>query len=301
MSRTFTNLGYTVTVEDDRSILVKPGDWISKYAGAIYGSVSEDYWGHFVEKVPSQNYGPPQYRQLDDPNLIRVGQRVYHPGPLPGEPNFARRPRRRPRTQARKPGATEILQDRVVAFFNYAFQVFWPVTDWRVAGTTGGDGGISFVVGQYIDITLQHKQDGREVDFHGIAGGLSLGLSDFWCSLSVSPPTFSNWASAIGKFSWAGATLSEDEICGNYLAMDIGAGILFGASASVIFFGANAPLQAAARTLGRYLQGGSENALVLPSLFRGMIWTVGPNLTFPDASMAVKLGIMHQWSCLTGR
>ena len=37
VSRTFSNGVYSVTVNDDHSIRVRPGDWISKYSAAIYG------------------------------------------------------------------------------------------------------------------------------------------------------------------------------------------------------------------------------------------------------------------------
>ncbi|MFN8653865.1 MAG: hypothetical protein U0133_18305 [Gemmatimonadales bacterium] len=302
MSRTFTNLGYTVTVEDDRSILVKPGDWISKYAAAIYGSTSEQYWGHFKEKVESPNYGPPRYKPLANPNLIRVGQRVYHPGPLPKEPGFAPRPPR----PAPAPGVQEptpegaLLADRFKQFLYYVYKIICPVTDWSFEGSTGIDGGVSFLAGQYAQITLRRDTDDALLTWHAASLGLSFGPDDFVpASLTISPPDFPSLG-GIGKFVTAGATLSPDEICGNVVILDGGGGCLVGGSLSFMFFGMNAPPQAFARTLGRWFQGGSESPWVLPSLFKGLLVSVGPNLATPNLGISIKLGIMHRWECVAG-
>lgn len=293
MSRTFYSPGFSVTVNDDRSILVRPGDWISKYAGAIYGDPKLN-WRKFKKKDSKG------FSDLPDPAKIKVGERVYHPDPLPGEPGFGLTPPVPSVPSPPTPGTGQLVAERVVAFLRYLGQVACPVTDWKVEGTSGVDAGISFVTGGIAEVDLLNRKTQKEYSYHGIALGLSLGLSDFGASLSISPPSFDNFASGIGKFITAGATLSPDEICGNFMTLDFGAGAFLGVSLSFLLFGANTPPQAFARTVGRYFQGGNENILVLPSLFRGMLVTFGPNACSPDAAVSLKMGMMHRWECVTG-
>jgi hypothetical protein len=293
MGRTFSNCGYTVTVNDDRSILVRPGDWISKYAAAIYGNPKVN-WDKFKKKENGQ------YRRLSNPAMIVVGQRVYHPDPLPDEPGFGVNPPVPSDPSSPTPGTGQLVAERVVSFLRYIAQVACPVTDWSVAGTSGVDAGISFVTGGIAQVDLLNHRTRQEYSYYGIALGISAGLSDFYASLSISPPSYENFASGIGKFITAGATLSPDEICGNFMTLDFGAGAFLGVSLSFLFFGANTPPQAFARTVGRYFQGGNENILVLPSVFRGMLVSFGPNACSPDAAVSLKMGIMHRWECMTG-
>ena len=78
LPKTFRGGGYEVTIKADRSIVVRPGDWLSKYSKAIYGNF--DHVNDFNRKVGNQ------YKAIENVNLIHVGETLYHPGPLPGEP-----------------------------------------------------------------------------------------------------------------------------------------------------------------------------------------------------------------------
>ncbi len=49
MGRTFATGDFSVTVEDDRSIRVRSGDWISKYSAAIYGDPMA-HWDRYKRK-----------------------------------------------------------------------------------------------------------------------------------------------------------------------------------------------------------------------------------------------------------
>lgn len=292
MSRTFTNCGYVVTVEDDRSILVKPGDWISKYSAAIYGTPKSN-WDRFKKKVGSE------YRPLDDPYKITAGQRVYHPDLLPGETPNGKLPQYPGQRPGRGTDPVGLVPARVRQFFSYLLQVTSPLTDWTLEGSSGIDGSVSFLAGQYAQITVSRKNDPAILTYHAVSLGLAFGPEDLGASLAISPPDFKSLG-GIGKFVYAGATLNPDEICGNILIVDFGLGCLVGVSASVMLFGMNAPPQAIARTLGRYFQGGQDSILVLPSLFKGFMINVGPNLTTLSLGASIKMGMMHRWECITG-
>ena len=74
----FEGGGYEVTINADRSILVRQGDWLSKYSMAIYGDFN--HIKKFKEKI-----GTDLYRDVPNPNLIRTGDTLYHPELLPDE------------------------------------------------------------------------------------------------------------------------------------------------------------------------------------------------------------------------
>ena len=77
LPRTFRGGGYEVTINGDRSILVRQGDWLSKYSKAIYGDF--DHINNFKRKFGHR------YQDIQNVNLIQTGETLYHPGPLPGE------------------------------------------------------------------------------------------------------------------------------------------------------------------------------------------------------------------------
>lgn len=77
LPKTFRGSGYEVTINGDRSILVKQGDWLSKYSKAIYGDFN--HINSFKRKVGQR------YQDIQNVNLIRTGEILYHPGSLPGE------------------------------------------------------------------------------------------------------------------------------------------------------------------------------------------------------------------------
>ncbi len=85
LPHTFHGGGYDVTVNADRSIKIRPGDWLSKYSMAIYGNF--DHTDKFMEKNTDKSMEKKRgvFRPVDNPNLIRAGEILYHPDPLPGE------------------------------------------------------------------------------------------------------------------------------------------------------------------------------------------------------------------------
>ena len=88
LPKTFTGGGYQVTVNADRSILVKQGDWLSKYSMAIYGDFVDPHIRKFKrrEKLPDGRY---VFKDVIPANLIRTGETLYHPDRLPGEQDTA--------------------------------------------------------------------------------------------------------------------------------------------------------------------------------------------------------------------
>lgn len=79
LPRSYSQGGYNVTINADRSIKVRPGDWLSKYSMAIYGNF--DHVDAFWRKDDEGNF-----YEIIDKDLIDAGETLYHPGPLPNEP-----------------------------------------------------------------------------------------------------------------------------------------------------------------------------------------------------------------------
>src|SRR5262245_44969535 len=84
LPKTFTGGGYQVTVNADRSILVKQGDWLSKYAVAIYGNFNKVNIDKFCKGFWKLD-GTFVRQEIISKDLIKTGEILYHPGPLPGE------------------------------------------------------------------------------------------------------------------------------------------------------------------------------------------------------------------------
>ncbi len=78
LPKTFSRGGYEVTVDRDRSIKVKEGDWLSKYSMAIWGDF--DHIKNFSTMIDGRPAAVP------NPDLIKTGDILYHMDPLPGEP-----------------------------------------------------------------------------------------------------------------------------------------------------------------------------------------------------------------------
>jgi hypothetical protein len=105
--------GFKVTVNADRSIKVKQGDWLSKYSMAIYGDF--DHIDKFQKKNGSL------YVKVTDKALITAGETLYHPDVLPGEG-----------AGEGTGGSEPPLQVQYVAeFFHWIKNMFVP-TEWTV-------------------------------------------------------------------------------------------------------------------------------------------------------------------------
>ncbi|MFT7640306.1 MAG: hypothetical protein ACI9G1_002047 [Pirellulaceae bacterium] len=70
-SGTYASAGYSVTVEKDGAIKVKPNDWISKYSKCLYGDAMVG-WSDFG-RMTGGSVSP-----LADPNSICAGETLYH-------------------------------------------------------------------------------------------------------------------------------------------------------------------------------------------------------------------------------
>jgi len=293
MGRTFSNGVYSVTVNDDRSIRVKPGDWISKYSAAIYGDPLVN-WNRFKRKDPGG-----KYIDLVDPNKIAAGELLYHPSPLPGEPRYGK-----PANPIGiRPPETPIPTDgfdpnRICQFFRFLKQVLCPVNDWTFKGSGGADLSAGLFAAHYSRISVQRDGDPEETWFHAVGAGVGIGPEDFFGAVTVSPPEF--WTPGfIGKFPAAGRSLSLDEICGNYMVFDVSAGFLRGGSAALLMFGLNTPWDAAIRSMVRYFRGHND-PLVIPWVFNGAVVMAGGNWCSPNLGVSCKIGWMHRKECVTG-
>ena len=75
MTTTHTGGGYSVTINDDGSILVKQGDWISKYSMAIHGDLT-----HLYEYMRKHGTG---FKPITNVDLIQAGETIYHEPSIP--------------------------------------------------------------------------------------------------------------------------------------------------------------------------------------------------------------------------
>ena len=83
MSKVYSNGGHTVTVADDGAIVVKPGDWLSKYSMAIHRDFN--HVNEFGRKTPAPS-GP--VKPVQNVDQISAGETLYH---LPTHREWARR------------------------------------------------------------------------------------------------------------------------------------------------------------------------------------------------------------------
>src|SRR5215813_3357891 len=70
--RLYSNGRFKVTVHDDGSIKVMPGDWLTKYSAAMY----DRFWRIFEFGRLSKNGGG--IEPIKNPNLIFAGETLYH-------------------------------------------------------------------------------------------------------------------------------------------------------------------------------------------------------------------------------
>ena len=75
MPKTYSQGGFSVTINDDGSILVKPGDSLSKYSMAIHGD-----FNHLKEY--SRKNGN-SLKPIEDLNFIKTGETLFHNPSIP--------------------------------------------------------------------------------------------------------------------------------------------------------------------------------------------------------------------------
>jgi len=82
--KTFRNGGCEVTINGDRPVNVKQGDWLSRYSMAIYGDFDHIDTGHLLyhlDTLPGE-LSSPRGKALADPNR----RRERHMAALRGSP-----------------------------------------------------------------------------------------------------------------------------------------------------------------------------------------------------------------------
>jgi hypothetical protein len=291
LPKTFSGGGYQVTVNADRSILVKQGDWLSKYTMAIWGDFKPEHIAAFKRKIGGV------YRPIDNPNLIRTGETLYVPGPLPGETSVP-------------PGATDpggslpgtgptpepgIDLGRLGQFLEFIKRTYSPTPDWEIGQTAGGDLGFSFLNAQYQQIEVIYKPTMVSTWFHAVAGGLTFGYpDDVDVNGSLSPMSFPG-AGAILK-SPLYSRLTIDDFRNGTLAIEGGVGLILGGSLSVMAFGMGFPPSRVLNSLRDFLYYGDPTifaTLLMKGAPSGLMVFAGMNLVPPGVGITGRVGVMY--------
>ncbi|HUL09218.1 MAG TPA: hypothetical protein VLV76_23005 [Candidatus Acidoferrum sp.] len=283
LPKTFHNGGYDVTVNADRSIRVRPGDWLSKYSMAVYGDFK--HVDCFMKKV-----GDDLYRPLDNPDLINVGQIVYHPERLPGEPKSS------PGTK--DPTGNVPFQAKYVAdFLRWIYERFI-LSDWYVNGTSGGDASISFITGQYEQINITKRKVETTATLHAVALGFEVGWPEDFSiggSFSVGPmPDIG----AIVRFAWH-RELELDDFRHGIIYLEFGTNFWFGVGGgnlALLIFGIGIPAPIILRAIRSYFQFGNRSMLesaMLKALPSGAMILAGTTIGIPGIGVAGRVGVMY--------
>jgi hypothetical protein len=289
LPKTFRGGSYDVTINGDRSINVRPGDWLSKYSMAIYGDFS--HIGKFKKKLGGQ------YREIDNPNLIRAGEILYHPDPLPGEPLM-------PPPEGVPESEPPIQAENVAAFLKFIKQTFLP-SEWCVEGNGGFGMNFSFLTGQYVTIGIRNTEPRLDPApqirwYHAVAGGLMIG----WPEEITIGGSFSTT-----QFPSVGAILKSplyprltfDDFRGGILVVEFGATFWFGvlgASLTLILFGMGFPPSRVLKDLDRFFRYGDLRSLwtmMFQSTPSGVVVLAGGVVGIPGIGVAGRVGYMSDF------
>ena len=277
----FQGSGYEVTVNADRSIKVRQGDWLSKYSMAIYGDF--DNVKKFKQKIGEQ------YRDVPNPDLIKPGETLYHPDPLPGEKEVV--------GDSKPP-----LQAQYVAEFLRWIKHRFVFTRWETEGPGGVDLSLSALTVQYATIGVK---DTRTLDpeaktrwYHMVAGGLGLGWPE-GISVGGSFSTVDFYsAGKILRAPWY-RTLSYDDFRGGTLVLEFGYNAVFfvgGGSVSLLLFGMGFEPSRVLRELERFFRYGDRTALET-LLFKaspsGVALIASSSVGIPGWGFAARVGYMR--------
>ncbi len=285
MSRTFSGGGYSVTINDDRSIIVKQGDWLSKYSMAVYGDF--DHITSFKEKTGAG------FRNVPNPDLIRVGQILYHPDPLPGEK--APKPKPTPAPAPGQPAEPGVIQNKYVShFFRWVLNTFIKC-DWRVKANAGGDLSLSFFTAQYATFNIVHNPVAVSAWYHALAVGATIGWPD---------DIFVGGSFATTEFPGAGTILRSpvyrdltwDDFRHTFLVVEGGASFFLGGQITLVFFGMGLVPSHVLRRLHAFFTTGDPSHLgwlLHSGLPAGVIVLSGLNASMPGAAVAARMGMMY--------
>lgn len=290
LPRTYSQGGYDVTIHADRSIGVRPGDWLSKYSMAIYGN-----FGHIDEFWRQDDEG--LFYEIDNKDLIDSGETLYHPGPLPDEPPGGA-PGVTPPVRG-TPGAKRPLSAKNVMDFLRWLKQRFVTTDWRVSGTGGGDIALSVATLQYATIGIVKKSVAVETWFHALAGGLTIGFpfEGFPPSAggSFSTTDFPSIGTII-RFAWR-RELSLGDFRHGIIVIELGGNLATaeGGSVALVIFGIQFPA-ILLMAIVQYFRDGNLRALqsgfnrTAPA---GVAIIGGATIGMPGVSVAARAGAMY--------
>jgi hypothetical protein len=294
LPHTFRGGGYEVTVNRNRSIKVKQGDWLSKYSMAIYGDF--DHIKKFKRVVNGQ------YAEIDNPDLIRTGEILYHLDPLPGEDRRGPRiiipvPGTPPGEEA--PGAELPLQARHIVNFLRWVNARFVDSGWRVTSTGGLDLSLIFFSGQYATIGLRNNNNlGSDTQWvHAVSLGFAFGWPESVFGIAGS-------TTQMPDVGWILRTpalhqLTLDDFRFGVIVVEVGANFVFfvgGGSLSLVFFGIGVPITYAVGYLNTYFRTGDPdllNKFLMKCLPGGVMVLLGSSLGLPSVGVVARLGVMY--------
>jgi hypothetical protein len=295
---TFTRDGYSVTIAADGKIRVRENDWLSKYSRCLYGDY--DTLDVFVRPDPPL-YAPIQeikgVKEIEDVDRITTGEFLVH---VPTYFHWAEK-RGRPRIPPTPPKDGVDPGDRLEKLVRFIHQWLCPVTDLKFKGSSGLDLSAAIFAAHYCAIDVLRTGEPAPTRFHAVGAGLNWGPEDLapWPSVTISPSDFPSRGCVL-KSPLVGRTLSLDEICGNYLLMDLSGGAFLGGSLAALFFGFNLPAETVLRAVVGYLRGTTGAWPILPSIMHGVVYMAGFNVPTPTLGVSLKSGWMHRLECVTG-
>jgi hypothetical protein len=293
LPKTFTGNGYQVTVNADRSIIVKPGDWLSKYTMAIWGDYTKEHIACFKRKINGV------LRKVDNPDLIRTGETLYVTGRLPGEVGIFPG---EDKSGGSLPGGgdgggpePEIPAERVTTFLDWLKRMFNYDPEWKIGDTGSGDLGFSFVNVQYQQLEVIHAPSQTSHWFHAIAGGLTFGFpDDLTFNGSFSPLSFPSEGCVLRSPLYSKITL--DDFRHGCLSFELGVGILMGWSGTLLFFGMGFPPSRILNSLRNFFYTGDPaifGTLLVKGAASGVMVLDGMNLVPPGAGFSIRVGTMY--------
>ncbi len=292
--KTYSNGTYSVTINSDRSINVRSGDWISKYSAAIFNDPHAN-WGNYKRKLNGQ------YVDIPNPNAINAGEVIYYVGDLP---NFTGSPPPPgicplPLDDTPPPPPTP---DRLNDFFNWIMSTLCPVSDWSVVGSNDLGGGL-VLQGQAFQVGLKHVDEDDPRWFSGVGVGAGTGPTVVKGGVTWSSTQFSNFVaqhtglsglSFVAKVVTSGSVLTPREFSGTFMRFDAGGSALGGGAISVLAVGMKSPPEFAFRKVLEMYAGHSEFSWI-PIAPMAVIFLSGVNLGF-DCGASIKVGQMWETS-----
>jgi hypothetical protein len=272
--------GFKVTINADRSIKVRQGDWLSKYSMAIYGDF--DHVDKFRKKDGSV------YVKVTDKDLIKTGEILYHPDALPGE------------SSGEGTGGSEPpLQARYVAeFFDWIRNMFVP-TEWTVfgSGLVPSEYGLVGMIGMkdidpWLPGALQPTTRWYRISSNGLFYDEDKLLGE-----PISTVRFISDECVLKFRPWRSTRLTFDDFRGTIFVIEPGTNIVSFAhsrSLTAIIFGMESR-HATERALDRCFRYGLRDALELMFMGRpgaGIALVYGPFNGRPDTGMTAHSGGM---------